>query len=57
MKTKQDVETWMDDQSTRWQGTTVPSVFVEIYDTVPDYLHGTALLYAITQEWITLNDN
>jgi|TARA_R110000851_G_scaffold233885_1_gene386383 hypothetical protein len=56
MKTKQDVETWMNEQSTRWQGITVPSVFVEIYDTVPDQLHGTALLYAITQGWITLND-
>jgi hypothetical protein len=56
MNTKQDVETWMDVQSTRWQGVTVPAVFDEIYDTVPDQLHGTALLYAITQGWITLND-
>ena len=55
MKNKQDVELWMNAQHPKFQGMTIPSVFVEIYGTVPDHLHGTALLYAITQGWVKLN--
>jgi hypothetical protein len=56
MKTKQELEVWMDEQHSKWKGSLIPIVFNEIYATVPAHLHGTALLYAIMQGWVTLND-
>lgn len=56
MKTKQELEVWMDEQHSKFKGSLITIVFNEIYATVPDHLHGTALLYAIKQGWITLND-
>ena len=56
MKTKQELEVWMDERHSKWKGSLIPIVFDEIYATVPAHLHGTALLYAIMQGWVTLND-
>ena len=52
MKTKQDVEQWMVEQLPRWEGRHKDEVFTEIYILVPEHLHGTALLYALSKGWI-----
>ena len=49
METKQDVETWIDEQQERWGTSTDVNdrlvVFTEIYDTVPSHLLAAAIVY------------